>query len=39
MLAVFRVGALSSDCGRPQNGAASTGKLKYFTVRFGIASN
>src|SRR5579871_1780478 len=28
----FRVGAFGNDGGRPQNGAASTGKLSYFSV-------
>jgi hypothetical protein len=39
MLAAFRVGALGNDCGRPQNGTASTGKLNYSNVRRGDASN
>ena len=39
MLAAFRVGAFSTDCGRPQNGTASTGKLNYSNVRCGEASN
>jgi|ERR1700674_1411757 len=39
MLAAFRVGALGNDCGRPQNGTASTGKLNYSNVRCGRASN
>jgi len=39
MLAAFRVGALGNDCGRPQNGTASTGKLIYSNVRCRRPSN
>jgi hypothetical protein len=39
MLAAFRVGAFGNDCGRPQNGTASTGKLNHSNVRRGRASN
>ena len=39
VLAVFRVDALGNDCGRLQNGAATTGKLIHFSVRCGKASN
>jgi hypothetical protein len=39
MLAAFRAGALGNDCGRLQNGTASTGKLNHSNVREGKASN
>jgi len=40
VLALFRVGALGNDCGRRlQNGVADTGKLNYFSVACGKASN
>jgi len=39
VLAAFRVGALSNDGGRLQNGAASTGKPIYLSVWRRKASN